>query len=213
MTPGIFLVLEGVEGSGKSTQARMLGEWLERHGHPHLLTREPGGTPEGEEIRRVLLHSDDVPARAELLLMLAARAILVERVVRPALAEGCVVVADRFDLSTLAYQGHGRGLPLDEVGRMNAFATSGLQPDLMILLDVPLSEGEARRTTAGKRPDRIEKAGDSFHARVAGAYARLAVETPGVARVDGTGSATEVHGRIVDLLRTRFPETFGGSGG
>lgn len=210
---GVFLVLEGVEGSGKSTQARLLVEALSERGVPHLLVREPGHTPEGEEIRRVLLESEDIPARAELLLMLAARAILVERVVRPALSEGRVVIADRFDLSTLAYQGHGRGLPLDQVRQMNAFATAGVAPDLVLVLDVSMAEGEARRAAAGKRPDRIEQAGESFHERVARAYAALAASDPGVERVDGTGPATEVHHRIIDRIQARIPETFGSSGG
>lgn len=149
---GLFIVLEGVEGSGKTTQARLLGERLARAGIDHLVTREPGGTATGEEIRRLLLHGGEVPARAELLLMLAARAVFVEEVVRPALARGAVVVADRYELSTLAYQGYGRGLPLDEVRRMNAFATGGLTADLTLVLDVPPEVGAARRAREGGTP-------------------------------------------------------------
>ena len=115
---GIFIALEGIEGSGKSTQAALLGEWLEESGIPCRLTREPGGTELGESIRQLLLHGGAMPAVAELLLMLAARTALLAEVVRPALAGGGVVVADRYSLSTLAYQGYGR--ELDLVGRCGA---------------------------------------------------------------------------------------------
>lgn len=203
-----FIVLEGVEGSGKSTQARLLGDWLSEHGRPNVVTREPGGTPTGEALRRVLLEGGEVPARAELLLMLAARAALVEDVVRPALDAGATVIADRFDLSTLAYQAHGRGLPLEEVRRLNAFATGGLRPDVTLLLDVPLHVGEIRRTGAGRRPDRIEEAGRDFHRRVAEAYGLLAAEEPGVLRVAGDQPVGKVHLRIRETLAGLFPETF-----
>jgi len=205
--PGLFVVLEGVEGSGKSTQAALLAEWLAAAGVPQLLTREPGGTTAGESIRRVLLHGDELGARAELLLILAARAVLVEEVIRPALAEGRVVVADRFDLSTLAYQGYGRGLPLDEVRRLNLFATGGLRPDLTLVLDVAWETGVARREREGRVSDRIERAGTEFHARVAEAYRLLAREEAGVERVDGEGSVAEVSERIRRVLRSRFAET------
>ncbi|MFS8637279.1 MAG: dTMP kinase [Gemmatimonadota bacterium] len=209
---GLFIVLEGVEGSGKTTQARLLGERLARAGIDHLVTREPGGTEVGEEIRRILLHGGEMPARAELLLLLAARAVFVEEVVRPALERGAVVVADRYELSTLAYQGYGRGLPLDEVRRMNAFATGGLSPDLTLVLDVPPEIGAERRAREGRNADRIEQAGAEFHAQVARAYRLLAETEPRVMRIDGARSPEAVHAEIVDLLRSRFPETlpFGG---
>ena len=203
-----FIVLEGVEGSGKSTQCRLLGEWLDELGVPHLITREPGGTAAGEEIRRVVLHGDDIPARTELLLMLAARSVFVEQVVQPALREGLLVVADRFELSTLAYQAFGRGLPQDVVASMNRFATGGLSPDLTIVLDVEPAAGAARRTAAGAAADRIERAGDEFHARVAEAYRLLAREQANVELVDGSGDTGSVQDRLRTLLRSRFPETF-----
>ncbi len=209
MANGIFIVLEGVEGSGKSTQARRLGEWLAAHGIDHVSTREPGGTKTGEEIRRILLEGDEVPPRAELLLLLAARSIFVDRVVRPALARGAVVVADRYELSTLAYQGYGRGLPVEEVRRLNAFATGGLAADATVVLDVPPEVGEARRAREGRGADRIERAGAAFHRRVAEAYRLLAEIEPRVERIDGTGSPDEVHAKVVRRLRARFPETLG----
>jgi dTMP kinase len=203
----MFLVLEGVEGSGKSTQARLLGRWLTEHGVPHVLTREPGGTAVGEEIRQILLHGHDMPPESELLLMNAARAVFVREVVRPALEAGKIVIADRFSLSSLAYQGYGRQLPLVSVRAVCEFAAGGLEPDLTIVLDVPVDTGEARRATRGGA-DRIERAGTEFHARVAEAYRLLPDTERGVVRVSGTGSVEEVHERIRALLTTRFAETF-----
>ncbi len=204
---GLFLVLEGPEGSGKTTQATRLEEWLVARGIPVLRVREPGGTAAGEEIRRLLLHSGQLPARAELLLMEAARAVLVEERIRPALAEAKVVLADRFALSSLAYQGVARGLGLDHVRLLNSIATGGLAPDLTIVLAVPASMGESRRSARGAA-DRIEKAGRDFHESVARAYEMLAIQESGVVRVDGTASPDEVHERIVGVLLERFPETF-----
>jgi dTMP kinase len=204
----LFLVLEGVEGSGKSTQAGLLSEWLTGVGIPHVLTREPGGTRVGEEIRRALLHGGEVPARTELLLMVAARAAFVDQVVRPALERGEVVIADRYELSSLAYQGYGRGVPLGEVRRVNRFATGGLRPDLTIVLDIEPQEGAARRQRAGAAADRIESAGDAFHREVARAYRLLSDQEPGIAVVAGDAPPEAVHGRIRALLRDRFPETF-----
>lgn len=205
--PPLFIVLEGVEGSGKSTQARLLANWLESKSIPHTLTREPGGTAVGEEVRQILLHGHDMPPEAELLLMNASRAVFVREVVRPALSEGKIVVADRFSLSSLAYQGYGRGLPLERVREICDFAAGGLKPDLTIVIDVPLEMGEARRS-ARSGPDRIERAGTEFHQRVAEAYRLLPDTEPGIARVSGVGAIDDVHARIMSLLAQRFPETF-----
>jgi dTMP kinase len=204
----LFIVLEGAEGSGKSTQARLLGGWLGRHEIPHVLTREPGGTAVGEEIRAILLHGADIPAETELLLLNAARAVFVADVVKPALAAGKVVVADRFWLSSLAYQAHGRGLDLDQVRSICSFAAQGLTPDLTVVLDVDQQVSEARR--AGRGADRIERAGTEFHQKVAGAYRLLPQTEQNVELISGNGKAEDVHQQIVGLLRARFPETFGG---
>jgi dTMP kinase len=203
----VFIVLEGAEGSGKSTQARLIGEWLAANGVEHILTREPGGTKVGEEIRAILLHGDDIPAETELLLMNAARAVFVNDVVKPALAAGKIVVADRFWLSSVAYQGYGRGLPLDEVRSICAFAAQGISPDLTVVLDVSAEESEARR--AGRGADRIERAGAEFHQRVAGAYRLLPRMEANVELLSGEGAPAEVHQRIRAVLRARLPETFG----
>lgn len=207
---GILLVLEGIEGSGKTTQWAMLRDWLVALGVDVVSAREPGGTPVGEAARHALLHSGaEVPARSELMLALAARAALYEQVVEPALRRGAVVLLDRSELSSFAYQGYGRGIPLADVRAANAVATGGRRADLTIMLDVPNEIGEARRAAAGKGHDRIEAAGRAFHERVAEGYRELARIEQGVVVVDGGGSAEEVQARLRDELRRRFPETIG----
>ncbi len=210
---GVFIVVEGPEGAGKSPQVRLLEAWLRRGGRDPLVTREPGGTPVAEEVRRILLDSDRLSARTELLLMLASRSTLVEEVIRPALEAGRVVITDRFHLSTLAYQGYGRELPLDDVVRMNRFATGGLEPDLTVLLDVEPEVGVSRRTGRGSGPDRIERAGEAFHRRVRAAYRELAAADERIVRLDASPPPDEIHGVIVGVLRDRFGETFGASEG
>lgn len=205
-----FIVFEGIEGSGKSTQIRRVADELAARGVDHVLTREPGGTPVGERIRQTVLHGTDlvIPPRTELLLILAARAAFVDDVVRPALDRGAVVLSDRFSWSTLAYQGYGRELPLGQVERADAFATAGLVPDLYLVLDVPVEQGQARQGLQGKVPDRFEGAGRHFLERVREGYLRLAAGTPGAVLVDGTGGPDVVAERVRTALRARFPETF-----
>lgn len=207
---GVFLAFEGVEGSGKSTQAQRLTEHLRAAGVDVVLAREPGSTPVGERIRGIVLDAREleVGGRTELFLMLAARAAFVEQVVTPALENGQVVIADRFELSTLAYQGAGRGLPIDEVVAANRFATRGISPDLTLLLDVPTEEGVRRQAEAGKIRDRLESETRDFHQRVARGYDELAGQVTSLARVDASGSADDVHRRILAVLEGRFPETF-----
>lgn len=211
MSRGLFVVLEGIEGAGKTTQHRRLARWLEEGGRSHRAVREPGGTPLGERIRDILLswRDEDVSAESELFLLLAARSAFVRTVVRPALESGEVVLADRYELSTLAYQGYGRELDLDVVRSANRLATGGLRPDLCVLLDVEVEEGLARRRREGGDDDRIEAAGLEFMRRVREGYRSLARADERVERIDGSGSAGEVQGRIRELLRRRFPETFG----
>jgi dTMP kinase len=207
---GLFLVLEGVEGAGKTTQARLLSEWTRGLGLAVIATREPGGTPVGEAVRAVLLDRADldIPAESELLLILAARTAFVKEVVRPALARGSIVVADRFSLSTLAYQGYGRGLDLDQVRGLDRFARAGVEPDLTLVLELPPEEGVRRQQAAGKGRDRIERAGADFHARVADGYRALAQGDPRVRAVDALGTADAVQARVRAALRDAFPGTF-----
>lgn len=170
---GFFLVIEGPEGAGKTTLAGRLAARLEAAGREVVKVREPGGTPVGEGARQLLLHDDAVPDPApetELFLFLAARGELVRKVIRPALAAGKVVVADRYDLSTLAYQGVGRGLDEAKVRAANALATGGLTPDLTLIVDLPVGVGMERQVSAGKLRDRLDRESDAFHARVAAAY-------------------------------------------
>lgn len=193
MTTGRLIVFEGGEGSGKSTQAALLAARLEA-----VLTHEPGGTEVGARIRAIVLDpalGTTLDIRAEALLMAADRAQHVAEVIRPALERGVDVVSDRFSGSTLAYQGHARGLPVDELATLSHWATGGLEPDVVILLDVPAEVAVARMRRA---LDRMEAAGDDFHRRVAEGYRALAAADPGRWRVvDGSGTIEEVEARVV----------------
>ena len=199
MERGKFITFEGGEGCGKSTQVKRLKEALEREGLEVVLTREPGGTWLSEEIRHLIKDQDtDAPCdRSELLLFLAARAQLVKNVIRPALESGKWVVSDRFSDSTLAYQGYGRGLPLDILRDCNDFACEGLKPDLTLLLDVSPETARARlqgrEAETNTSADRIERAGDEFHARLRKGFAELAKAEPWrILTVDANGTVDEV---------------------
>jgi len=187
----VFVVVEGPEGAGKSTLARWLGVRLTAEELPVVTVRQPGGTPVAEAARKVALRfPHEMSPAAALFLFLAARADLVFRVIRPALEAGQVVVADRFDLSTLAYQVAGAGLPADDVARAIRLATGGLVPGLTVVLDVPVDVGRARQRAARKVQDRIERQDDAFHRRVLDAYRRAT--GPGVVHIDATQSKKAV---------------------
>jgi dTMP kinase len=175
----VFITLEGTEGSGKSLQSQKLVSRLRDRGFAVLYTHEPGGTPLGMELRRLLLDRDELELvpRSEALLMNASRAQLVERVIRPALGRGEVVVCDRFADSTLAYQGAGRGLDGQELSSVISFATAGLEPDMTILLDVPVEVGLARKHAQDEQ-NRFEAEAVAFHTRVRNAYHALARAQP-----------------------------------
>jgi len=208
MERGKFITFEGGEGCGKSTQVKRLKEALETAGIKVVLTREPGGTVLSEQIRRLIKDQyDDPPCdRSELLLFLAARAQLVRNVIRPALAAGKWVVSDRFSDSTKAYQGYGRGLPLDVIETVNAFACEGLRPDLTVLLEVSPEVSHARlRQREGATQtvaDRIEQAGDAFHARLRQGFAEMAAAEPERIRViDANGDVDEVWSQVWNLMK------------
>ena len=204
---GVFVTVEGVEGAGKTTQVALLAERLRGSGREALVVREPGGTPLAEEARRLVLDpAMDLGPAAELFLMLVARADLVHHVIGPALARGTTVLADRFDLSTRAYQIGGRGLPEPEVSAANRLATGGLVPDLVVVLDLAPAVGRARQDAAGKRRDRMELAGEAFHARVAGAFRGAA--GPGILHLAADAPPDAVHEALWSELVRRFPLTF-----
>ena len=205
---GKFITFEGGEGCGKSTQVQRLRTALEDSGVEVLITREPGGTRLAELIRGLLKDENDDPpcSRSELLLFLAARAQLVKNVIRPALEAGTWVVSDRFSDSTLAYQGYGRGLPLDILRDCNDFACEGLKPDLTILLDVTPETArarlQARETATHEAADRIERAGDEFHARLRKGFAELAKSEPWrILTIDANGTVDEVWKEIWKSLK------------
>lgn len=196
---GRLIALEGGEGVGKSTQARLLAARLGA-----VLTREPGGTEIGRRIRDLLLDTAvaGLDARAEALLLAADRAQHVREVVLPALEAGRHVVTDRFSGSTLAYQGWGRRLDLEELRRLSAWASLGVEPDLSVLLDLPVEVAAAR--AAGAAPDRFEAQGGGFHDRVTEGYRALAAADPRWAVIDGSGPPEVVAGRVWTVCEARL---------
>jgi dTMP kinase len=204
---GLFIALEGIEGAGKSTQITLLAERFRRLGKDPLVVREPGGTRLAEAARDLVLHGDDdVSPAAELFLYLVARADLVTRVIRPALASGRVVIADRYELSTRAYQIAGRGLPEASVIAAIELATAGLKPDLYIVLDLPVEDGRRRQLAQGKSPDRLERADVAFHERVAQAFRSATNE--GVAHVAADRPPEAVHEQIWAAITKRFGKMY-----
>ncbi|MBN1885335.1 MAG: dTMP kinase [Candidatus Krumholzibacteriota bacterium] len=207
-----FVTFEGVEGSGKSTVARLVLERLGRAGVEAILTREPGGNPVSEAIRRVLLDpgNEEISPQTELLLYIAARAQIVDEVIRPSLAAGRWVLCDRFMDASVAYQGWARGIGEERVAELNAFAVGATVPSVTYLFDLPVEEGfrrgPERREAAGEgAPDRLERESRFFHERVREGYLRIASREPGrVVVVDAAAPLHEVVGRVLGNLRERF---------
>jgi len=209
--PGRFLTIEGIEGVGKSTQVARLSQDLNERGIAHVVTREPGGTPLAERIREIVLSSDDargetLPPTAELLLMFAARAVHVTNLVEPNLRAGRWVVCDRFIDATYAYQGGGRRLSADAIGRLETMVLGARRPDLTLLLDAPVEQalGRARKRNAGAAADRFESERAEFFERVRDAYrARAAAEPDRIAVIDASQSVDRVATQILELLEAR----------
>lgn len=203
---GLLIVFEGPDGAGKSTQTRLLAESLERDGFDVLVTREPGGTPLGEQFRALLLDYGDheVFAETEALLYAADRAQHVREVLRPALERGVVVVCDRYLDSSLAYQGGGRGLAIEDLAMVQRLATGGLLPDLRLLLDLPVAVGLERRFSGSAGVNRLDAEGATFHDRVRVAYHNLIACAPeGWAVVDADRSVDEVASCVLSTVWER----------
>ncbi|MGE5481147.1 MAG: dTMP kinase [Chloroflexota bacterium] len=200
----MFISFEGIDGCGKSTQARLLGERLTESGLPTLALREPGSTPFSEYIRSALLEEDyDLSPQGQLFLFEAARAELTDKVIRPALADGKIVIADRFFDSTTAYQGYGRGLPIEEVEKMNLFATSGLEPDITFYLSLSYEESLAR--THNKKKDTIEQYGEEFFRRVIGGFDQIAERSKGrVVTIRSTHAVAVTFEKIMSIVEERL---------
>jgi len=202
---GTFITFEGIDGSGKSTQLRLLANFLKSKGCDALLTREPGGTPVGNRLRAALLDAhEEVDPLAELLVFAADRAQHVRRVLRPALDEGRVVFSDRYADATAAYQGAGRGFSPELIGEIIQLATEGLKPDLTVLFDLSVDESNVRtrrRSNEKQRGDRLDAETEDFHIRVRDAYLRLADAEPGRIKVVETNRPVEeTHERVKEIV-------------
>lgn len=203
-----FIVFEGLDASGKSTQMKKLTEALNERSLSFVITREPGGTPLAEELRKILLRDDDeIPTpRCELLVYEAARAQHVDTVIRPALERDAWVISDRFTPSTVAFQSAGRGLAVDDIGWLNNYATSGLEPDLIIYVDVSVEESERRKgqrsLALGQEQDRFEKEKREFHQAIRNSYLEQSKESHWIV-VDGEKSEEEVFADIMQALRDK----------
>jgi dTMP kinase len=202
-----FITFEGSEGSGKSTQVQRLAARLERSGVPHLVTREPGGTPIGETIRELLQfasHNSRMTPEAELLLFEASRSQLVREIIKPALERGMCVIADRFFDSTTVYQGAARKLDREMVERVNVFAVGDCIPNITFVLDIDAANARSRMQKP-RRPDRMEQEPEEFYERVREAYRDLAAREPNrVVSIDASHNADEIENEIWETLCSRF---------
>lgn len=199
MTDGLFIAFEGGDGAGKSTQVRLLRDALEAAGREVTVTRQPGGTPLGQQIRDLVLHGDHVAPRAEALLFAADKAHHVEQLIRPALRAGHVVLTDRYTDSAAAYQGAGRDLGPQEIHDLNMWAVDDLVPDLTVIVDIPAAEGRRRR---GDLHDRLESEEDAFHDAIRQHYLAMAAGNPQRYEVvDGTRPPEQIHLQVMDRLR------------
>lgn len=205
---GFFITVEGADGAGKTTQLKLLEEYLLKRGYPVVVTREPGGTAIGERIRELILDKrhTEMEYMTELLLYVASRAQHVLEKIKPALAEGAVVLCDRFMDSNLCYQGYGRGIPLQTILELNQLAIGAFAPDLTFFLDLSAKDGLARKKIQkGHAADRMESAADAFHACVQEGFAALWKENPGrIKRIDASRPVMEIHNEMVRYLEELF---------
>jgi len=208
---GLFLALEGMDGSGKTTQVNLLSEWFSSRNLEFAVAREPGSTKTGEAIRGIVQENLDldIPSETELLLYLAARSVFVKEVVLPVLEAGDIFLTDRFSMSTLAYQGYARGLDIAEIDRLNDFASGKLNPDLYLVLDIPEELSRERLASASREKDRLELTGRDFMERVRSGYLEVARNTDNAVLIDGTETPDMIHHRIREILVREMPTTFG----
>lgn len=201
MKKGLFITFEGADGCGKTTQLNLLKEYLETKGYEIVLTREPGGKGLGEKIREILLNYEgEVSDRCESFLFLADRAQNIDIIVKPAIEQGKIVLCDRHTDSSVAYQGYGRGLDIDEINRLNSLATNNLKPDLTLVFDVDIETSMQR---VGSEKDRMESAGKEFFNKVRNGYLEIAKQEPNrIKVVDSTKTIEEVHRNVVEIINT-----------
>ena len=199
MTQGLFITFEGPDGCGKTTQMNLLAQYFEKKGKKVVLTREPGGKGLGEKVREILLNYDrEVSDRCESFLFLADRAQNIDIIVKPAVKQGEIVLCDRHIDSTVAYQGYGRGLDINEINMLNNLATGGKKPDLTLVFDVDVETSMKR---VGKEKDRMESAGIEFHNRVRNGYLELATQEPDRIKVlDATKTIEEIHEKVIEII-------------
>ena len=199
MTQGLFITFEGPDGCGKTTQMNLLAQYFEKKGKKVVLTREPGGKGLGEKVREILLnYNGEVSDRCESFLFLADRAQNIDIIVKPAVEKGKIVLCDRHIDSTVAYQGYGRGLDINEINILNNLATGGKKPDLTLVFDVDVETSMKR---VGKEKDRMESAGIDFHNRVRNGYLELAKQEPTRIKVlDATKTIEEIHEKVVEIV-------------
>jgi dTMP kinase len=204
---GLFLSLDGIDGTGKSTQIRLLADWFRTRGRSVVTCADPGGTPIGDVLRAILLdHRQQMSPSCEALVFMASRSELVARIIRPALAAGDVVLSDRFLLANVVYQGYGGGLDVDELWRAGRLSTGGLQPDLTIVLDLPVEMAASRR--AQQTPDRLESRDPAYHDRVRQGFLAEARQRPDRIRVIDAADTVErvqdrIRAEVAPLLRER----------
>ncbi len=197
MTKGLFITFEGADGCGKTTQIKLLDEYLRGEGYKTLLTREPGSKGLGEKLREILLNYDgEVSSKCESFLFLADRAQHVDCIIKPALEEGVIVLCDRHTDSTVAYQGYGRGLDIEQIKSLNELATSGLKPDLTLVFDVDVETSQSR---VGTEKDRMESAGIEFFERVRKGFLEIAkFEPERVKVIEATNTIENIHKQVVN---------------
>ena len=202
MEKGLFITFEGTDGCGKTTQIEMLKDYFEKQGRTVLLTREPGAKGLGTKLREILLNYDgEVSPVCESFLFLADRAQHVDTIIKPAVAKGEIVLCDRHTDSTVAYQGYGRELDIEQIKMLNNIATSGLKPDLTFIFDIDIDTAQKR---VGKNKDRMESAGIEFFKRVRNGYLEIAKQEPERVKVlDGSKSIETIHNELLEILQTK----------